>query len=83
MRAGKCWRLYPEVFHQNFMPPHTLAEMLRTPLEELVLQVRQCCTGQKEKGGARVVRSQGQLLVQIGRQWELAAPVCPFCAFEK
>lgn len=41
MRAGKCWRLYPEAFHQNYMPPHTLAEMLRTPLEELVLQVRQ------------------------------------------
>eukprot|EP00752_Nemacystus_decipiens_P002894 g2693.t1 len=39
VRAGKCWRLYPEAFHQNFMPPHTLAEMLRTPLEELVLQV--------------------------------------------
>ncbi|CAM9970617.1 unnamed protein product, partial [Ectocarpus fasciculatus] len=39
VRAGKCWRLYPEAFHQNYMPTHTLAEMLRTPLEELVLQV--------------------------------------------
>ncbi|CAN0206344.1 unnamed protein product, partial [Hapterophycus canaliculatus] len=41
VRPGKCWRLYPEVFHQNYMPPYTLAEMLRTPLEELVLQVKQ------------------------------------------
>ncbi|CAM9576881.1 unnamed protein product [Ectocarpus sp. 4 AP-2014] len=39
VRAGKCWRLYPEAFHQSYMPTHTLAEMLRTPLEELVLQV--------------------------------------------
>ncbi|CAM9374466.1 unnamed protein product, partial [Pylaiella littoralis] len=39
VRAGKCWRLYPEGFHKGFMPSHTLAEMLRTPLEGLVLQV--------------------------------------------
>ncbi|CAB1110716.1 unnamed protein product [Ectocarpus sp. CCAP 1310/34] len=39
VRAGKCWRLYPEAFHRSYMPTHTLAEMLRTPLEELVLQV--------------------------------------------
>lgn len=51
MRAGKCWRLYPEVFHQNFMPPHTLAEMLRTPLEELVLQVKQDRMHWGERGG--------------------------------
>ncbi|CAN0052374.1 unnamed protein product, partial [Choristocarpus tenellus] len=39
VRAGHCWRLYPEAFHATHMPEHTLAEMLRTPLEELVLQV--------------------------------------------
>lgn len=39
MRAGQCWRLYPEAFYDSYMPSHTLAEMLRTPLEELVLQV--------------------------------------------
>lgn len=27
------------------MPPHTLAEMLRTPLEELVLQVKNAAAG--------------------------------------
>lgn len=40
VRPGKCWRLYPQAFYDGYMPPHTLAEMLRTPLEELVLQVR-------------------------------------------
>lgn len=53
MRAGKCWRLYPEAFHQNYMPPYTLAEMLRTPLEELVLQVKQRrCMAESEGAGA-------------------------------
>ncbi|CAN0345639.1 unnamed protein product, partial [Discosporangium mesarthrocarpum] len=39
VRPGQCWRMYPEQFHTAHMPEHTLAEMLRTPLEELVLQV--------------------------------------------
>lgn len=65
MRAGKCWRLYPETFHQNFMPPHTLAEMLRTPLEELVLQVRQDTWEEKEKQDAQVVRLQGFLVFSL------------------
>lgn len=45
VRAGQCWRLYPEAFHSRHMPSHTLAEMIRTPLEELVLQVRRDRTG--------------------------------------
>lgn len=67
MRAGKCWRLYPEAFHQNFMPPHTLAEMLRTPLEELVLQVRQDAFARRKKRTRMLYRLhvfQGYLLVQ-------------------
>ena len=50
VRPGKCWRLYPEAFRDSFMPPHTLAEMLRTPLEELVLQVGKCGRLEVEQG---------------------------------
>eukprot|EP00611_Tribonema_gayanum_P030943 TRINITY_DN8773_c0_g1_i1.p1 TRINITY_DN8773_c0_g1~~TRINITY_DN8773_c0_g1_i1.p1 ORF type:complete len:501 (+),score=148.95 TRINITY_DN8773_c0_g1_i1:576-2078(+) len=38
VRPGTCWRLFPAQFHATAMPEHTLPEMLRCPLEELVLQ---------------------------------------------
>ena len=37
--AGVCWRLYSEEFFGQSMPPHTSPEMLRTPLDELILQL--------------------------------------------
>lgn len=49
VRPGKCWRLYPQPFHEINMPTHTLAEMLRTPLEELVLQVNPIARGGKRR----------------------------------
>jgi HrpA-like RNA helicase len=39
-RPGVCWRLYHQSFLETKLPNHTLAEMRRTALEELVLQLR-------------------------------------------
>ena len=57
VRPGKCWRLYPQAFHDINMPTHTLAEMLRTPLEELVLQVSPIACGEERRGGRGVLRT--------------------------
>eukprot|EP00929_Paragymnodinium_shiwhaense_P006701 TRINITY_DN110676_c0_g1_i1.p1 TRINITY_DN110676_c0_g1~~TRINITY_DN110676_c0_g1_i1.p1 ORF type:complete len:1160 (-),score=276.15 TRINITY_DN110676_c0_g1_i1:169-3648(-) len=40
VRPGVCWRLYDEKFMETRLPRHTLCEMRRTSLEELVLQLR-------------------------------------------
>ena len=37
--AGVCWRLYSEEFFGQSMPLQTSPEMLRTPLDELILQL--------------------------------------------
>jgi len=37
---GICWRLCKPSFFEKDLPKHTLCEMRRTPLEELVLQLR-------------------------------------------
>jgi len=39
-QPGICWRLYDQVFLERHLPTHTLCEMRRTALEELVLQLR-------------------------------------------
>ena len=39
VRAGSCYHLYEREFLEHALPKQPLAEMLRTPLEELVLQV--------------------------------------------
>ncbi|CAK9058255.1 unnamed protein product [Durusdinium trenchii] len=39
-RPGVCWRLCRQDFMEKELPKHTLCEMQRTPLEELVLQLR-------------------------------------------
>lgn len=39
VRAGTCWRLYTQDFHDGRMAKHALPEMLRTSLEELVLSI--------------------------------------------
>ena len=36
---GTCYKLYREAFAEEKLPAHTSPEILRTPLEELVLQV--------------------------------------------
>ena len=36
---GVCWRLCSEDFYQQELPAQTAPEMLRTPLDELVLQI--------------------------------------------
>ena len=38
--AGVCWKLYTEQFCNEHMPMRTSPEIVRTPLDELVLQ---CC----------------------------------------
>lgn len=37
--AGMCWRLFSENFSNTYLPSQTPPEILRTPLDELVLQV--------------------------------------------
>ncbi|KAG7355003.1 ATP-dependent helicase HrpA [Nitzschia inconspicua] len=37
--AGTCWRLYSEDFFNNEMTVETAPEMVRTPLDELILQI--------------------------------------------
>lgn len=36
---GICWRLCSEEFAENDLLPHTVPEMARTPLDELILQI--------------------------------------------
>jgi len=36
---GTCWRLCSEEFAKNELMPHTVPEMVRTPLDELILQI--------------------------------------------
>jgi hypothetical protein len=58
--AGVCWRLYSEEFSEEWMPPHTCPEILRTPLDELVLQV--CLLYEHRRDEQRSsIRSQVQL----------------------
>ncbi|CAD7958167.1 unnamed protein product [Amoebophrya sp. A120] len=38
---GRNWRLYDEKFHDEKLPPHSLPEMQRTQLEDLVLHLAQ------------------------------------------
>ena len=45
VRAGRVWRLYPLNFHAQ-LPEHTAPEMLRTPLDNLVLQILRLGLGQ-------------------------------------
>lgn len=37
--AGVCWKLYSERFAMEYMPEHTTPEIVRTPLDELIMQV--------------------------------------------
>jgi HrpA-like RNA helicase len=37
--SGVCWRLCSEEFATDDLLPQTVAEMLRTPLDELILQI--------------------------------------------
>ena len=37
--SGVCWRLCSEEFAMNNLLPHTVPEMARTPLDELILQI--------------------------------------------
>ncbi|KAL7548858.1 hypothetical protein ACHAWF_012127 [Thalassiosira exigua] len=37
--SGVCWRLCPEDFAENHLLAHTVPEMARTPLDELILQI--------------------------------------------
>lgn len=37
--AGVCWKLFSEKFAEEYMPDQTSPEIVRTPLDELVLQV--------------------------------------------
>ena len=36
---GKCWRLYDEEFSNRWLPDQTPPEIIRTPLDEVVLQI--------------------------------------------
>jgi hypothetical protein len=56
--AGVCWRLYSEVFHQDWMPLQTPPEILRTPLDELSLQV--CLLYEQRYDEAKQRTSQSQ-----------------------
>ncbi|GMH32991.1 hypothetical protein BSKO_00825 [Bryopsis sp. KO-2023] len=40
VQAGKCYRLFPRRMHDNFFQEHLAPEILRTPLEELVLSIK-------------------------------------------
>ncbi|KAJ1457574.1 P-loop containing nucleoside triphosphate hydrolase protein [Pelagophyceae sp. CCMP2097] len=46
VRAGTCWRLYPKELHEQAMPAHTAPEILRTPLDNLILQILRLGLGQ-------------------------------------
>ena len=37
--AGSCWRLYSEEFCKNSLPSQTCPEILRAPIDELVIQI--------------------------------------------
>jgi len=37
--AGVCWRLIPEIFYNEALINQTAPEMVRTPLDELILQI--------------------------------------------
>ncbi|XP_022641271.1 DExH-box ATP-dependent RNA helicase DExH1 isoform X2 [Vigna radiata var. radiata] len=39
VQPGVCYRLYPKLIHEA-MPPYQLAEILRTPLQELCLHIK-------------------------------------------
>ncbi len=39
VRAGICWKLYQKSFMEESVPLYTLPEILRTPLEEVLLSV--------------------------------------------
>ncbi|GBG33120.1 ATP-dependent RNA helicase [Hondaea fermentalgiana] len=51
VRAGKCWHLVPRLHVEDNFAEHALPEMVRTPLEELCLQVRALEVAPKRKGG--------------------------------
>ncbi|CAM9660312.1 unnamed protein product [Chrysoparadoxa australica] len=65
VRAGRCWRLYPEVFWETSMPEHTLPEMRRTPLEELVLQVMVLELGSPSEVLGRAVEPPPPAMIQV------------------
>lgn len=37
---GHCWRLYSSAVYEQFFPDHTTPEILRTPIDTVVLQVK-------------------------------------------
>lgn len=60
MQPGKCFKLYPKALHDEMMAPYQDPEMIRTPLEELCLQIKSL------KLGAIEVRSGIQALKMWG-----------------
>ncbi|CAB9528460.1 Putative ATP-dependent RNA helicase DHX30 [Seminavis robusta] len=47
--AGTCWRLYSEEFCEEFLLPQTSPEILRTPLDELVIQLSLLYENKRDK----------------------------------
>ncbi|CAK0849769.1 unnamed protein product, partial [Prorocentrum cordatum] len=74
-RPGVCWRLYEADFLEARLPAHTLCEMRRTCLEDLVLQLRLLELGDRageflqqapEPPAAEAIAAAVQSLVSIG-----------------
>ena len=47
--AGSCWRLYSEEFCKNTLPSQTCPEILRAPIDELVMQICLLYEHQRDK----------------------------------
>jgi len=56
VQPGKCYRLYPRELHDGAMAPFEAPEMLRTPLEELCLQIKSLSLGGIEEFLSRALQ---------------------------
>jgi ATP-dependent RNA helicase DHX36 len=55
-QAGKCFHLVPRPLHDDYLPEHQLPELLRTPLEELSLQIKALRLGRIEAFLAKAIQ---------------------------
>lgn len=67
---GVCWRLYSKEFFNDKMPARTSPEIMRTPLDELVLQ---CCLLQEQRRSRE--DSMGTSPIQFLRQAPEPPPI--------
>ncbi|KAJ2440598.1 helicase, partial [Coemansia sp. RSA 2440] len=73
-QRGTCYRVYTRRGQDRVMPPHTMPEILRTPLEQVCLQTkdlgypdtRQFLDGALDAPDAKAVDSAERLLVAVG-----------------